>query len=69
MSDAYVTEKRNNVIDYMKGIAIILMVLRHAGTPGTEIVEIFHMALFFMVSGWCFRIGIQQISRWQENSF
>ena len=50
MSDAYVTEKRNNVIDYMKGIAIILMVLRHAGTPGTEIVEIFHMALFFMVS-------------------
>lgn len=54
MSDAYVTEKRNNVIDYMKGIAIILMVLRHAGTPGTEIVEIFHMALFFMVSGWCF---------------
>lgn len=54
MSDTYTAEKRNNVIDYMKAVAIILMVLRHAGAPKTEIVEIFHMALFFMVSGWCF---------------
>lgn len=42
------------MIDYVKAITIILMVLRHAGTPRTEIVEIFHMALFFIVSGWCF---------------
>lgn len=54
MSDTNVKEKRSNIIDYMKAVTIILMVLRHAGTPKTEIVEIFHMALFFMVSGWCF---------------
>lgn len=54
MSDTYAAEKRNNVIDYMKAIGIILMVLRHAGTPKTEIVEIFHMALFFIISGECF---------------
>jgi len=52
MNDTYTIEKRNNVIDYMKAIAIILMVFRHASTPKTEIVEIFHMALFFIVSGW-----------------
>ena len=54
MDGVYGIQKHNNVIDYMKAIAIILMVFRHAEVPKTEIVEIFHMALFFMVSGWCF---------------
>lgn len=54
MSNTNVIDKHNNVIDYMKAIAIILMVFRHAGAPKIEIVEIFHMSLFFMVSGWCF---------------
>lgn len=39
--------KRNVTIDVAKGIGIILVVVAHAGMPGSAIVNRFHMAFFF----------------------
>lgn len=48
---------RDEKITIAKAIAIILMVICHAGLPhrGEGIVSMFHMPLFFFVSGYCFK--------------
>lgn len=46
--------RRNDRIDIIKGIGIILMVFYHASTPGRDFVYLFHMALFFISSGYCY---------------
>lgn len=47
-------KQRDPVLDSMRGIGIVLMVLGHAGFPGSGFIYLFHMALFFMLSGWFF---------------
>ena len=42
-------------IDIIKALGILLMVLGHAGTPGTNWIYLFHMAVFVIASGYCFR--------------
>ena len=49
-------KQRDPVIDSMRGIGIVLMVLGHSGFPGTDFIYLFHMALFFMLSGWLFSL-------------
>ena len=49
-------KQRDPVIDSMRGIGIVLMVLGHSGFPGTDFIYLFHMALFFMLSGWFFSL-------------
>ena len=49
-------KQRDPVIDSMRGIGIVLMVLGHSGFPGTGFIYLFHMALFFMLSGWLFSL-------------
>ena len=44
--------KRDNKIDILKGIAILLMVLGHTRFAGTQFIYMFHMAVFFMASGY-----------------
>ena len=46
-------EQRNTVIDIIKALGIILMVMGHAGAPITQWIYLFHMSLFFIVSGYC----------------
>lgn len=46
---------RNNQIDILKGIAIILMVLGHCGFPFTNYIYLFHMSVFFIAGGFCFK--------------
>lgn len=41
-------------IDIVRAFGIILMVLGHSGAPYTSIIFRFHMALFFIISGYCF---------------
>lgn len=43
---------RDSVIDFVKGVGIILMVFRHANGPYSDFVLLFHMAIFFIASGW-----------------
>ena len=49
-------KQRDPVLDSMRGIGIVLMVLGHSGLPGTDYIYLFHMALFFMLSGWFFSL-------------
>lgn len=48
-------QKRNPVIDILKGLGIILMVAGHSGFLFTRFIYLFHMAIFFMASGFCFK--------------
>lgn len=48
-------KKRNENIDIIKGIGIILMVCGHADAPFTHFIYLFHMAIFFIASGYCFK--------------
>ena len=47
-------KNRNLNIDIIKGIGIILMVGGPCGMPFTHFIYLFHMAIFFMASGYCF---------------
>ena len=48
---------KNTTISIAKGIGIILMVFVHAGAPkvAADFICMFHMPLFFILSGYCFR--------------
>lgn len=46
-------QMRNTKIDVIKGMAIILVVLGHCGFPATNFIYLFHMAVFFIASGYC----------------
>lgn len=46
---------RNTQIDILRGLTIILMVLGHCGFPGTHFIYLFHMAVFFFVSGYFYK--------------
>lgn len=47
---------RDQTIDIVKGIGIVLMVVGHSGAPDYlhDFIYTFHMPLFFIVSGWFF---------------
>lgn len=48
---------RDNTLDIVKGLGIILVVIGHAGCPQVlcDIISSFHMPLFFIASGFFFR--------------
>lgn len=46
---------RNSELDYMKGILIILVVWGHIHTPFTNWIYLFHIPVFFMISGFCWK--------------
>lgn len=48
------TKKRDVSIDIIKGIGIFLMVAGHGGAPFTHFIYLFHMAIFFIASGYLF---------------
>ena len=47
--------KRDSTIDIIKGLGIILMVMGHSGFPFTRVIYMFHMAIFFMASGYLWK--------------
>ena len=48
--------KRNSAIDFIKGVAIIAMLIGHASPPAAlgRFIYLWHMAVFFMASGFFF---------------
>lgn len=42
-------------IDIMKGICMLLVVIAHTNFPGAEFINLFHMPVFFMISGYLFK--------------
>ena len=53
-----VTRHRSAEIDLIKGLAIILMVIGHTETPAQNFIYLFHMAVFFMASGYLYRESV-----------
>ncbi len=47
------TSKRNIDVDVVKGMAIVLMVIGHCGPLFSRYIYLFHMAVFFIASGYC----------------
>lgn len=47
-------KKRDITIDIIKGVGIFLMVAAHCGVPFSGFICLFHMAIFFIVSGYCY---------------
>lgn len=48
-------KQRERQIEIMRGIAIIFMVLGHSGFRYTDFLYLFHMAFFFIASGYCYK--------------
>lgn len=46
--------KRKKYLDIAKGIGIILVVWAHASGPGSRYINLFHMPMFFFISGLLF---------------
>ena len=48
--------KYNNTVSYLKAYGIVLMVIGHCTSGGMrDFIYMFHMPLFFFVSGYCFK--------------
>lgn len=47
-------KERNLTVDIVKGIGVVLMVVRHARAPHSDFVSLFHMAIFFIASGFLY---------------
>ncbi len=49
-------KSRNIQMDIIRGIGMILIVLAHTGSPFDHFVYLFHLALFFILSGYFFKV-------------
>ncbi len=51
---------RNEIIDLIKALGIIFMVLGHSGAPISQFIYLFHMAIFFIASGFFYKSGYSE---------
>lgn len=58
------TQERDKAVDVLKGIAMILIVTGHAYTPHRDWIYLFHVAAFFMASGYCWHRKIDCPQEW-----
>ncbi len=49
------SETRNSNIDILKALGIIFMVAGHCRAPLPDFIFLFHMAIFFVASGYCYK--------------
>lgn len=54
MGDWRMSQKRNDAIDILKGIGILLVIVGHTYGPMTNFIYLFHMPIFFMAAGYCY---------------
>ncbi len=47
--------QRNDRLDIAKGLGIIAVVFGHSGAPFVNIVSLYHLALFFFISGYLYK--------------
>ena len=60
------TRERDKSIDILKGIAMILIVAGHAYTPHRDWIYLFHVAVFFIASGYCWNKEITTGNEWRK---
>ncbi|MBQ9632326.1 MAG: acyltransferase family protein, partial [Lachnospiraceae bacterium] len=51
----YSPTARSHEIDILKAVGIICMVAGHSGAPFSHFIYLFHMAIFFIASGFFFK--------------
>lgn len=51
----YKQNNRDTTVDLIKAIGIFCMVAGHCGAPFTKFIYLFHMAIFFIASGYCYK--------------
>lgn len=56
----------DDFVDLLKGIGIGLVVIGHSGFIYSNIIYLFHMALFFIVSGYCYREKSISLRSWMR---
>lgn len=54
---AELVKKRDSIIDITRGLGIILVVMLHCNAPFSDFFFLFHMPLFFVISGYLFNCG------------
>lgn len=59
-------QKRDKSVDVLKGLAMILIVTGHAFTPHRDWIYLFHVAVFFTASGYCWHSKIQSGKQWSN---
>lgn len=47
--------QRNRTMDVMKGFGILAVVIGHSGSPITNFIYLYHMPLFFFISGYFYK--------------
>ena len=47
--------KRDKRIDIVRGLSMVLIVLGHSGFPKTSYIYLFHVSVFFIIAGWCWK--------------
>jgi len=47
--------KRNKAMDVMKGLGIVAVVIGHSESPVTQFIYLYHMPLFFFISGYFYQ--------------
>ena len=63
---------RNHSVTIAKAIAIVLMVMGHAGIPqwANHFISMMHMPLFFFMSGYCFKKAyLFDAKKWLQKRF
>jgi fucose 4-O-acetylase-like acetyltransferase len=53
--------RRDETVDIMKGLLILLMVAGHAQIPIHRFIYLFHMPVFFMITGWLYNYKREEI--------
>ena len=64
--DRLMDGRHSNFIDMLKGIGIGLVVIGHSGFAYSNIIYLFHMALFFIVSGYCYKEKKISMGSWAK---
>ena len=55
LTEKNLVNERDDTLDIMKGLCILFVVIGHTYTPViSNFVYLFHVAVFFMISGYCF---------------
>lgn len=55
--DTTASKNRIEKVDFLRGLAMLLVLLHHSGFPFGSFILAFHMPLFFVISGWLAYIG------------
>lgn len=61
-----VSDKRNELIDIVRGLLMLFVVLGHCGAPFTNVIYSFHVPAFFILSGLLYKRRVTDLKSFKE---